>query len=206
MNNMDKWKLIPTDEEIQKVIEALNSRNINAQIVNTKAEAKEKALSLLPKGSRVLVSASITAEQIGLKEEIDNSKDFVSVRKEYMALDHKTDGAKIRKLRGAPEIIIGSVHAVTKKGEVLIASNTGSQLAPYVYSAQKVIWIVGAQKIVEDIEDGMKRINEYIVPLEEKHMQELYGVSTNVSKLLIVNKEIAKERINLIFIKEVLGF
>lgn len=203
---MNKWTTIPTDEEIEKVIAALKERNINAEVVNTGKEAKEKILSLLPNGSRVLVSASVSAEEIGLKDEIENSNNLVSVRKEYMALDRATDAVKIRKLRGAPEIIIGSVHAVTKNGEVLIASNTGSQLAPYVYSAQKVIWVVGAQKIVENIEEGMKRINEYIVPLEEKHMQSLYGVSTNVSKILIFNKEVAKERVTLIFVKEVLGY
>jgi hypothetical protein len=123
-----------------------------------------------------------------------------------MALSHDKDADRIRELRSTPDVIIGSVHAVTEDGQVLIASNTGSQLAPYSYSASKVIWVVGTHKIVKSFEEGIKRINEYIVPLEEEHMQKLYGRGTNVSKLLVFNKEVAKDRVTLIFVNEVLGF
>ncbi len=89
-----------------------------------------------------------------------------------------------------PDYAAGSVHAVTENGQVLIASNTGSQLGPYVSGAGKVIWVVGAQKLVKDLEEGMRRIEEHIVPLEEVHMQQLYNTHTNPSKVLIVNREI----------------
>lgn len=203
---MDNWKKLADKLTVEKVISALEPRNINAFYVESGQEAKEKVLSLLPKGSRVLTSTSITLETIGLHDEIEESNEIKSVRKAYMSLNHEKDSDKIRELRSTPEIVIGSVHAVTEGGEVIIASNTGSQLAPYAYSAKKVIWVVGTQKIVKDIDEGMKRIREYIVPLEEKHMQSLYGVGTNISKLLILNKEKAKDRITLIFVNEVLGF
>ena len=200
------WDQIPSDEIIEKVKTSLVTNGINVEIVNSGKEAKEKVMSLLPIGARVLTSASVTLEEIGVHDEIEKTDKIVSVRKEYMALDREKDGEKIRVLRATPEIVIGSVHAVTQKGEVLIASNTGSQLAPYVYSAKKVIWVVGAQKIVKDLSEGNQRIYDYVVPLEDKHMQSLYGVGTNVSKLLIFNKEIAKDRVTLIFVKEKLGF
>ena len=203
---MGKWTKIPDDNTIDETIKSLAERGINAQVVDNGEQAKEKVMSLLPNGSRVLTSASVTLEEIGIHDEIEKTDKIISVRKEYMALDHQKDAEKIRALRATPEIVIGSVHAVTKKGEVIIASNTGSQLAPYAYSAKKVIWVVGAQKIVSDLNEGNQRLNEYIVPLENKHMQSLYGVDTNVSKLLIFNKEIAKDRVTLIFVKETLGF
>ncbi len=95
---------------------------------------------------------------------------------------------------------------MTESGQVMLASNTGSQLGPYAYGAGKVIWVVGAQKLVKDLEEGMRRIEEYCVPLEEVHMQQLYKMHTGLNKILIVNKEIRPERITMIIVKEELGF
>ncbi len=89
---------------------------------------------------------------------------------------------------------------------MLIASNTGSQLGPYVFGAGRVIWVVGAQKLVKDLEEGMRRLEEYIVPREEVHMQQLYKAHTYPSKILIVNREIKPGRITMIIVKEELGF
>lgn len=205
MSSMNKWSTLASKEDVEKTIESLKSRNIEAIFVE-KDEIKEKVLSLLPKNSRVLASTSVTLEETGIKQEIDDSGNYVSVRKEYMSLDQEKDADKIRILRFTPDIVVGSVHAVTKDGQVIIASNTGSQLAPYVSSAGKVIWVVGTQKIVNTLDDGLKRLNEYVVPLEDKHMEQLYGVHTNVSKLLIFNKEVAKGRVTLVFVNAVLGF
>lgn len=203
---MNTWRELASKETVERVIQKLEERGITGFYFQTGKEAKKKALELIPKGSNVLVSTSVTAEQIGLNEVIENSKEYNSARKQYMALDHKKDAVKIRQLRSAPQIIIGSVHAVTKDGEVLIASNTGSQLPGYSYAAEKVIWIVGTQKIVEDLDAAFKRLYEYVVPKEEKHMQDLYRVGTNASKILIFNKEKVENRVFLIFVNEILGF
>jgi len=191
---------------IEETIKNLKQRNITAFIVENSEEAKNKITELLPKQAKVLASTSITLEETGIKALIDEGSDYISVRKEYMSLDHKKEADKIRILRSTPDIIVGSVHAVTKKGEVIIASNTGSQLAGYVAGAGKVIWVVGTQKVVDNLDEAMKRLNDYVVPQEEKHMQGLYGVGTNVSKLLIFNKEVNPSRVTLIFVNEKLGF
>jgi hypothetical protein len=98
------------------------------------------------------------------------------------------------------------VSAVTEDGRVLIASKTGSQLGPYASGAGKVVWVVGAQKIVKDLAEGLQRLQEYVYPLEEEHMQQLYKMSTGVNKILIVNKELRPGRATLIIVKEALGF
>ena len=66
--------------------------------------------------------------------------------------------------------------------------------------------MVGAQKIVKDLEEGMRRIEEYCVPREEVHMQQLYNIHTGLNKILIVNKEIKPDRITMIIVKEELGY
>ncbi len=103
--------------------------------------------------------------------------------------------------------MVGSVHAVTENGQVVVASNTGSQLPAYAYGSQNVIWVVGTQKIVSDLDAAFNRINEYVLPLEADRARKAYGVEgSNVSKLLILNKEINPNRIKLIFVNENLGF
>lgn len=203
---MKDFSKLADKNAIEETINNLKPRGINALFFETGKEAKEKVLKLIPKGARVLASASITLEQTGLKDEIDNSGRFVSVRKEYMAFDREKEADKIRISRSTPDFIIASVHAVTKKGEVLIASNTGSQLAGYTAGAGKVIWVVGAQKIVDNLDEGFKRVYDYVLPIESEKLKKLYGVDSNVSKLLIFNKEVVKDRVTLIFVNEVLGY
>jgi len=104
-----------------------------------------------------------------------------------------------------PDYAAGSVHAVTEDGQVLIASGTGSQVGPYASGAGKVVWVVGAQKIVKDLNEGFKRLEEYVVPLENEHMQTLYKVGASANKLLIVNKD-RPGRTTMIIVKENIGF
>ena len=121
-------------------------------------------------------------------------------------MDRGKEGTEMQKIGAAPEWAIGSVHAITEDGHVLVASNTGSQLPAYVYGAGHVVWVVGAQKIVKDTTEGIQRIYEYCFPLENERLMKAYGVPSGVSKLLIINKEKIPERLTAIFVKEKLGF
>ena len=175
-------------------------------IAETGEEAKRLFFELVPEGSEVFLGASVTLETLGIKDEIDKSGKFDAIRPKMFAMNRETQGREIRKLGGAPDFAAGSVHAVTEDGHVLIASNTGSQLGPYASGAGRVIWVVGAQKIVKDLNEGLRRIEEYCYPLEEVHMQQLYKMSTGVNKVLILNREIRPNRITMIIVKEELGF
>ncbi len=203
---MDRWNELPDNEIIEATVKALIANGINAMVAATGAEAKEKSLSLIPPGSVVMAMSSVTTQSIGLTEEIDNSGRFDSVRKKLMSLDREKDKHEMKILGAAPAYTTGSVHAVTQDGHVLIASRTGSQLPAYVYGADHVIWIVGAQKIVKDTRAGMQRIYEYVLPLEDARMRKAHGVGSDVDKLLIINKEFVPGRITLILVKEKLGF
>ena len=150
---------------------------------------------------------SVTLDKIGISKEINESGNYNSVRKKLMTMDRKTQGKEMQKLGAAPEYAIGSVHAVTEDGKILVASNSGSQLPAYVYSSNNVIFVVGTQKIVKNLNDAFKRIYEYTLPLESERAKKAYGVPGSfVSKILIINREINPGRIKLIFVNEVLGF
>jgi len=203
---MSDWNKPANKKTIEEIIENLKPRQINTFFVETGKDAKEKVLELIPAGSRVMSASSETLKTIGLFDEIDNSGKYVSVRKEYMSFDHKTEADKIRISRSTPDFIVGSVNAITKQGEAVMASNTGSQLAAYASGAGKVIWVIGAQKIVENIDDAFKRINDYVLPFESKRLEKLFGVPSNVSQLLIFNKAVNPTRVTIIFVNESLGY
>ncbi len=201
---------IPSDDIINQTAKALSQNGINAFIVDGGEQAKLKALELIPEGAEVMAMTSITLETIGLAREINESGRFNSVRVKLQGMDRKSQNAEMQKLGAAPEYATGSVHAVTQDGTILIASNTGSQLAAYVYGSPHVVWVVGAQKIVRDQADGLKRIFEYIVPQESVRARKQYNLpdtwNTYPSKILTVNREVAPNRISLILVKEILGF
>lgn len=192
--------------QIEKTIKALLENGIEAEYVDSGKEAKEKVLSLLPEGAEVMDMSSETLKEIGLIEEIQEFGRYDSVKKKLMTMDRKTQGRQMQMLGAAPEWSVGSVHAVTEDGKVVVASNTGSQLPAYAYGAQNVIWVVGAQKITRDLDDAMKRVYDYVLPLESERMKKLYGMLSNVSKILIINREIAPGRLKMIIVGEKLGF
>lgn len=203
---MNTWNTPASEEILHKTVASLKKNGIESLVVSSSAEAKEKVLAMMPKGAEVMTMSSVTLETAGLTKAINESGVYDAVKPKLFAMDRKTQGREMQKLGAAPDWAVGSVHAVTEDGHVLIASNTGSQLSGYVYGAGHVVWVVGTQKIVSSVEDGMKRIYEYVVPLEEKHMQSLYKMSTNVSKLLIYNAEKVPGRVTIVFVKEQLGF
>jgi L-lactate utilization protein LutC len=201
-----EFEKLASDEQIERTAKALEANNIHTLIAENGEEAKRLFFELVPEGAEVFLGASVTLETLGIKEEIDKSGRFDALRPRMFAMDRATQGREIRKLGGAPDYAAGSVHAVTEDGQVLIASNTGSQLGPYAYGAGSVIWVVGAQKLVKDLDEAFKRLEEYVYPLEDEHMHQLYNTGTGVNKILIVNKEIRPNRITMIIVKEELGF
>ena len=198
--------MLATDEQIERTAKALEANGIAVRIAETGEEAKRMFFELVPDGSEVFLGASVTLERLGIKEVVDKSGRFDALRPRMFAMDRKTQAREIRKLGGTPDYAAGSVHAVTEDGHVMIVSNTGSQLGPYASGAGKVIWVVGAQKIVKDLDEGFRRIYEHVYPLEDVHMHQLYDVGTAVSKVLIVNREIRPGRITMIIVKEELGY
>ncbi len=199
------WNKIPNDKIIEKTKKALEKNGISVFVVDTQEEARGKALDFIPKGSEVFTASSVTLDTIGLSKVINESGNYDSVKNRPSGETHE-ERNKARRKNSAPSYVLGSVHAITQDGDIIIVSNTGSQLPMYAFSAEHVVWIVGAQKIVKDIPQAMKRIYEYTLQLESEKLMKAYGVPSNVSKILIVKKEINSNRIKLIIIKENVGF
>jgi hypothetical protein len=192
---------------IERTAAALRNAGLDVFVAPDSAQAKAKALELIPEQAEIMTMTSITLETLGLTAEINESGRFDSVKAKLSAMNRETDSHQMQQLGAAPKYAIGSVHALTEDGKVIVASNTGSQLPAYTYGSEKVIWIVGAQKIVANLDEAFKRIYDYVLPLESERAKKAYGVpGSNVSKLFILNKEVTPGRITVILVKEALGF
>ncbi len=207
-NGMDYSK-IAGEESIQKTASALKERHMDTFVVSNKEEALEKIKELIPKGASVMNGASMTLESIGYTEYLKSgTHPWNNLHEKVLAEKDPAKQALMRKHSTISDYYVGSVHALAETGEFVVASNTGSQLPSIVFNSPNLIFVVGAQKIVPDLAQSLKRLEEYVYPLEDKRMKDLHGFGSMISKILIFKGENPKfgRKFTVIIIKEKLGF
>ncbi len=204
---MDYEKLAPT-ESVAKTIEALEKRGIKAEFVNTKEEALSRLTELIPAGAELMTAGSTTLEQIGFIDILMSKKHkWNNVKDSILSEKDPVKQMELRKRSLSCQYFIGSVHAVTEDGEILVASASGSQIPGYAFASDNVIWIVGTQKIVPALDEAFRRVREYVLPLEDKRMKSIGYPGSTIAKMLIIEREIMPNRkLTLIFVNEKLGF
>ena len=195
-----------SDERIHRAAAALGERGVTASVVASSAEARSLVGSLLPDGAEVYNNTSRTLEATGIAEDIERSGRFQALRVRLYQMDREMQRREMRTLAASPEYVVGSVHALTEDGSLMIASASGSQLGPLVSGAEHVIVVIGAQKIVPDLATGLRRIYEYCFPLEDDRARRAYGVPSGVNNILIINRVVTPGRITAIVVREALGF
>lgn len=194
------------DNVISKTIQSLHANGMQAEVVENLDEAKAKVLNKIPEGSKVFTATSVTLIETGL-DTVLNEPPYESVRGLFTPLYGQPDKAlEMKRLGSAADVSVGSVHAITRDGQLMIASRTGSQIPNIAYGAAKVIFVVGAQKLVGDLNEGLDRIKEHSVPLEDARAQEAYGTGTRFNKLLVINSEDDPERIHVVIVKQAVGY
>jgi len=201
-----RYAALAPEASLQTTAMRLTENGMTAHIVESAADAHRLALELIPDDAEVFTATSQTLEEIGLPGAIEASTRLRSVRSVLRDMDMATQWDEMRALGARPDVIIGSVHAVTEQGEVVVASASGSQLGPYASGAGKVIWVVGSQKIVPTLDDAMRRVEDYALPLEDARAWLAYGQGSFIGKVLTFYREFMPGRVNVILVKEKLGF
>jgi len=201
-----RFATLADEDRVRRTALALERNGITVLRAADAADAKRIVLGLIPPGSQVHHGASQTLEATGIEAEVDQSGRYEPVRPTIWSMDRATQADEIRRLGASPDVMLGSVHAVTEGGSLITASMGGGQLGPYASGAGRVILVVGTQKIVSDLDEGLRRIDEYAFPLEDARAQAAYGVHSGVNKVLIINREINPGRITVVLVDEVLGF
>ena len=193
---------------VQETINALKGRNIEALLVNTKEEALEKVKEMIPAGASVMTGSSATLNEIGFSDFlISKNHSWRNLKDEIVAEADPDKQNKLRKQSVLAGYFLGSVHAVAKDGKVLVASASGSQIPSYAFTSPNVIWVVGTQKIVGDLNEAFDRVKTYVFPLEDQRMKNVGAQGSVIARWLIFEREIVPSRkVTLIFINEKLGF
>ena len=197
---------LASDEQIARAAAALEDNGIEVHIVDSGVDARAAVRSHLPDGAEVFNNTSQTLEAIGVADDIERSGLYQPLRLRLYQMDREMQKREMRMLSAAPDYVVGSAHALTDGGSLLIASASGSQLGPIASGAGKVILVVGGQKIVRDVDTGIRRIYEYCFPLEDKRAQLAYGVNSGVNNIIIINRVVMPGRFTVILVKEKLGF
>jgi hypothetical protein len=196
---------LASQEQIERTAYALEANGFHTLIAEDRQEARRLFFQLIPDGAQVHQGHSATLDQLGITEEIEQSGRFIAVRPTLRALDRQTQADQIRRLSASPDFMTGSVAALTEDGHVLAASASGRQLGPYVSGAGQVIWVVGAQKIVTNLNEGFRRIEEYALPLEDARVYKNSAHHTSLNKVVVFYKE-RPGRITIILVKAALGY
>jgi len=192
-------------DPLERVAAVLRGHNIEAVVVDTAADAREGVLAMIPEGTEVHSGKSKTLEDVGLYTELVESGRYDALRPRLFRMDRQTQAREMRKLVAAPDVMLGSVAAVTEDGTLVAASATGSQLTAYASGAGRLILVVGSQKLVPDLEAALRRINEVVFPWENAQVRERLGVDTILAKVLLIYSEWQPGRTTVVLVREPVG-
>jgi hypothetical protein len=201
----DRFTTLPDDETLAATVVALEEHGFSVEVVDELDAARQAVLARIPEGTSVMTNTSVTLEETGIAEAINNGGPYESMRNKLMALDFSTQVQEMKAIGGQPDYSVGSVHAVTRDGALVIASASGSQLASYAWGATNVIFVIGAQKLVPTLEAARERIYEHSLKLEDARAYAAYGQNSFVGKILEIHQEFPG-RIHVVLIRQVVGF
>ncbi len=201
----DRFTTLPDEHALQATVVALEEHGFSVEVVGDLDAARQAVLAHIPEGASVMTNTSVTLAETGIADAINDGGPYESARNKMFALDFASQGQQMKAIGGQPEYALGSVHAVTRDGTLVIASASGSQLASYAWGAANVIFVIGAQKLVPTLAAAHERIYQHSLPLEDVRAQAAYGQHSQVAKILEIHTELPG-RIHIVLIRQQVGF
>jgi acyl-CoA hydrolase len=201
----ERFTALPDDQTLAATVVALEEHGFSVEVVDDLDAARQAVLTRIPRGSSVMTNTSVTLAETGIADAINDGGDYESARNKMFALDFATQAQEMKAIGGQPDYALGSVHAITRDGTLVIASASGSQLASYAWGAANVIFVAGAQKLVPTIEAARERIYQHSLKLEDARAQAAYGQHSYVGKILEIHQELPG-RIHIVLIRQPAGY
>jgi hypothetical protein len=201
------WNTIPGQSAIDRTMAGLRARNFNPVLVGNRGEALGKLQQAIPAGTEVMTGSSTTLIEIGLIDLLKSGKHPWRAWKDRILTEKdQAKQADLRRASTTAEYFIGSVQAITETGQVLGVDASGSRQGGYVFGAKHVLWVVGVNKIVSDLDMAFRRLHEHVVPLEDARMKKTGAPGTYIGKMVVYEREGIPDRISTILIREILGY
>jgi len=153
----------------KRAVENLKRRGANAYYAASKEEALSMVMDMIPEGATIGTADSVTLLQVGVisalrkrgGNEIINP--FVRDDDGHFVVDEEERDELKRKVFFSDVYVIGT-NAVTLDGKLVNIDGNGNRVAAMIYGPKKVIIVVGANKIVKDVEDAIRRVREICAP------------------------------------------
>ena len=201
----DRFTTLPDDETLARTVVALEEHGFGVDVVDDLESARDAVLALIPEGSTVMTNTSVTLQETGIADAINSEGRYDSARNRMLALDFATQVQEMKAIAGQPDYALGSVHAITRDGTLVIASASGSQFGSYAWGAAHVIFAVSTDKLVRDLDAARERIYEHSLKLEDARALAAYGMNSRVGKILEIHQE-DPGRIHVVLIRRPVGF
>jgi len=204
------YTALPDPDTLQRTIAAVKARGIQVELVETKEAALARLQTLVPAGAVVMTGGSVTLTQIGFDALLISGNHLWRNFKADLLAEKDPVKLSALRLQGTlAEFYLGSVNAISETGELVFASATGSQLAPYAFSCRNIIWVAGAQKIAPTLDEAIRRVRKYVLPMEDQRQKNASNKNGSfIGRMLILEREPAylRRNLTLILVNEVLGF
>jgi acyl-CoA hydrolase len=201
----DRFTTLPDEHTLQATVTALEEHGFSVEVVDDLDAAREAVLARIPQGASVMTNTSATLAETGIADAINDGGAYDSARNKMLALDFATQAQQMKAIGGQPDYALGSVHAITRDGTLVIASASGSQLASYAWGAANVIFVAGAHKLVPTLEAAHQRIYQHSLKLEDARAIAAYGQRSFVGKVMEIHQELPG-RIHIVLIRQQVGF
>jgi YkgG family uncharacterized protein len=186
---------------------ALGARGFDPRVVDDRVAARALVLDLVTGAGLVSHGGSTTIEELGLDTALAHAPGVTYGNAAWLAQDDPARRLATRKQNSIfADAYLGSVQAIARTGQVVGADAGGSRQGPYVWGPPRVIWVAGANKIVEDREAAIRRVFDVALPLEDARMRAEGHSGSQVSKLVIYEREPIAGRTTLVLVREALGF
>ena len=196
----------------QKVIKGLESRNMSGYYAEDRAAALRQALALIPEGATIAMGGSVSAREIGLVDAVkEGNYNFID-------RDAATDKRAAMLAGYDADVFLASANAITEDGVLVNIDGNSNRVSAIAQGPKKVVFIVGMNKVCDDVDGAMKRARNVAAPINAQR----FGLSTPCCRtgscmnckspdticcqFLITRFSRHKDRIHVILVNDNLGF
>jgi alkylhydroperoxidase/carboxymuconolactone decarboxylase family protein YurZ len=198
----DSFGVAVVEEQILRASAALVANGFEVEILDGAYAARDRVLRLISRGPPCSPRQAKPYGCPGSRTGSINRLTAILFDCAYARWIENTRGADLRRLMATPDVVVGSVAAVTESGSVVVVSASGSQLPACAGGSGSAILIIGAQKIVLDIDRAFERVERYALPLETERALKAYGRPSAINKVLSIHREALGPRTRLLLLRE----
>lgn len=212
MNQYRKWQYQCIAKEM---VDILNSYHYHAQYAETLADARTMVLDMIPEGASIALGGSETLAAMNIIDTLRSDKYRLFDR--YAKRPHE-EIVEVMRQSLLADVLLTGTNAITRQGELVNLDCSGNRVAGMIFGPKKVIIVAGANKVVDTLDDAMKRV-KHIAPMNAKRIKhETPCIETGRCMHCHIQKRICnyltviyhgmkfEDRLNVIMVAEETGF